>query len=498
LIQITRLLAKQLRSVIKKAIGHNLPSPVLTVRSGDDGLFVEAQGANHAVQYHDPHPQDPQPQDRDLMLIPLHVFADVQGAQVEPVFLTRPRPGVLAASWDDKGVCREMEYDELEPVPDAKPFPTLPAQLVENQPELIRALRDAYETTDVGNVRYALHGIQLRADGVITATDGRQLLRQSGFQFPVEGEALVQHTKFFSCKELPADQPVHVGRDDNYVVFQFGPWTHWVAIQKEGRFPNVDQIIPPTHSAKCTLQLAAPDAKFLLKNMHRMPNGTTHRELTLDLNGSVVLRAASVNTPRPVEMILRNSSKQGDDVRICTDRKFLARAAEMGFSDFYLPHDASPALAIDVSRTYLWMLLDHQEALKPSDNCLRIESPLGSYPFCSSPTTPQKVTPVNRIASPPGQKPGQKPEPSQPAAHPAAQLAAQQPLTTNEPVVRRRQQSGREQASGSLEQAISLRDQLRAAVTSSKELIRSLKTEKRSHKSWKIALGSLQQLQAVA
>jgi hypothetical protein len=223
--------------------------------------------------------------------------------------------------------------------------------------------------------------------------------------------------------------------------------------------------------------------------MHRMPNGTTHRELTLDLNGSVVLRAASVNTPRPVEMILRNSSKQGDDVRICTDRKFLARAAEMGFSDFYLPHDASPALATDVSRTYLWMLLDHQEALKPSDNCLRIESPLGSQPFRSSPTTPRKVTTVNRIASPSGQNPGSN--------QPAAQPVAQQP-TIRDPVARRRKRSGSGKTNGLLEQAFSLRDQLRAALTSNKELIRSLKTEKRSQKPLKSALDSLQQLQAVA
>ena len=482
MIQITRLLAKQLRSVFKKAIGQNVPSPMLTIRSGDDGLFVEAQGPNHAVQFHDPHPQD-----RDLMLIPLNVLEDVQGTKVEPVFLTRPRQGVLAASWDDKGVCREMEYDESEPVLDAKPFPTLPAQLVENEPELFRALRDAYETTDVGSVRYALNCIQLRADGAIAATDGRQLLRQSGFRFPGEAEVLVQHTRFFSCKELPGDQPVRVGSDDNHVVFQFGPWTHWIAVQKEGRFPNVDQIIPSTHYAKCTLQIAPQDSKFLIENMHRMPNGTTHRELTLDLNGSVVLRAASVNTPRPAEMILRNSRKQGDDVRICTDRTFLARAAQMGFSEFHLPNDASPALATDATRTYLWMLLDQKEAIKPNDNCLRIESPLSSHPFHSPPIT-RKVPPVNRIASsaaPPG--------PSEPSAQPATTQSA-----PGDQVVRRRKRSTSGKASNSLEQALSLRDQLRDALTSSKELIRSMKSEKRNQKSLKLALASLKQLQAVA
>jgi hypothetical protein len=38
LIQITRLLAKQLVSVMKKALNRSKPTPVLTVRSGDDGL----------------------------------------------------------------------------------------------------------------------------------------------------------------------------------------------------------------------------------------------------------------------------------------------------------------------------------------------------------------------------------------------------------------------------------------------------------------------------
>jgi hypothetical protein len=218
-------------------------------------------------------------------------------------------------------------------------------------------------------------------------------------------EVLLQQTKLFSCKELPTDQPVRVGQlqDDKgvtNVVFQFGPWTYWLGVQKEGRFPNVDQIIPPTHYAKCTLQLSPTDAKFLTDNMHRLPNGDTHRELTLDLNGHVVLRAASASTPRPAEIILRNSSKQGDDVRICTDRNFLARAAAMGFTEFFLPNDASPALAVDANRTYLWMLLDQKEAIKPNDNCLRIESPFATRSNTPPPTT-RKVPHVNRIASTP-------------------------------------------------------------------------------------------------
>jgi hypothetical protein len=310
LIQITRLLAKQLVSVVKKALNRSKPAPILTVRSGDDGQFIETQAPNYAVRYHDPRSQD-----RDQMLIPLTLLEDVQGTKPEQVFLTRPLNGILAASWDDKGVCREMEYDDQELVPDAQPFPQLPTRFTENPPELLAALRDAYETTDVGSVRYALNCIQLRADGVIGATDGRQLLKQSGFQFPFDSHVLVQNTKFFSCKELPNDEPVRIGMTETDVVVRFGPWTYWVGIQKEGRFPDVDMAIPPEHNAKCTLHLSPQDSRFLLDNMHRMPTGDTHRELTLDLNGSVILRASSASTPRPAEIILRTSTQSGDDVR---------------------------------------------------------------------------------------------------------------------------------------------------------------------------------------
>lgn len=42
---------------------------------------------------------------------------------------------------------------------------------------------------------------------------------------------------------------------------------------------------------------------------------------------------------------------------ICTERRFLARAAEMGFAEFHLPESASPTVARDATRTFLWMLL---------------------------------------------------------------------------------------------------------------------------------------------
>jgi len=481
LIQITRILAKQLRAIFKKTLNRHGPQTILTFRSGDDGLFVEANGTSQALQYH-----DPQAQDREHLLVPLNVLEDVQGAKAEPVFLNTRRAGVLGASWHDKGVFHDLEYDSPEPVADAKPFPAMPTQLAENPPTMLAALRDAYETTDIESNRYALGSIQVRgSEGVIAATDGRQLLKQTGFQFGFENELLLEHTKFFANKELPDDQPVRVGKsDDKTVVFQVGPWSYWIAVA-DGRFPDIDRIIPSTQYSKATLQLNAADAKFMVDNLHRMPNGVTNRELTLDLNGFVILRATSPTTPRPAEMILRNSRKQGDDVRICTDRKFLARAAEMGFSEIHLPDNTAPAVARDATRTFLWMLLDAKEAIKPTDDCLRIESPFDYGPRASS-TPSRKESPMNRIAPTPT-APLNQPDPVQPAA-----------LTAEQTIRRRKRTANGGKPASSIEQAISLREQLRTALTSSKELIRSLKTEKRGQKSLKLALDSLKQLQNVA
>jgi histone deacetylase complex regulatory component SIN3 len=157
----------------------------------------------------------------------------------------------------------------------------------------------------------------------------------------------------------------------------------------------------------------------------------------------------------------------------------------MGFTEFFLPNDASPALAVDANRTYLWMLLDQKEAIKPNDNCIRIESPFATRTNTPPPPT-RKVSHVNRTASTPSTTP------NQPTTAPATSVPAEQ-------VVRRRKRtSSNGKATGSLEQAISLRDQLRTALASSKELIRTIKTEKRGQKSLKLALASLKQLQNVA
>ena len=111
--------------------------------------------------------------------------------------------------------------------------------------DLLDALAEAAATTDEGSTRYALDCLQLKgATGEVVATDGRQILIQGGFRFPWDGDLLVRRTPLFAVRELPRDRPVEVGRTDAHVVLRAGPWTIWLAIRADARFPRIEHAIP--------------------------------------------------------------------------------------------------------------------------------------------------------------------------------------------------------------------------------------------------------------
>jgi hypothetical protein len=475
LIQITRLQAKTLRSVIKRSLPRQATQPVLSFRTSNEGLIVKCQGSNQAICFHDPEPQEP-----EQLWVPLNVLADVQGARLEPVFLNQRRAGVIGASWQDKGVFHDLEYDAPEPLPDSPAFPSAPAQWSDNPAVMLDALRNAYETTDTESKRYALGCIQIRgADGVIGATDGRQLLKQAGFSFGFSEEVLLEQSRFFSSKELPSGEVLRVGKTETHLVFAVGHWTYWLKIATEGRFPDIDRSIPSTNSAYSTLKLSPADAKFFIDNMHRLPSGDRHRELTVDLNGSVVLRATSVSALRPGEITLRNSVKQGDDLRVCTDRQFLARAASMGFTEIQFPNSTAPAVASDGSRTYVWMLLDPKDAVKPSEDSLHLESPL---------IGPDRDTALarRRAAAPTIREPGHSPTTAR-----TSELEVRSEQAT--PAIDSVKLSTGERATA-LSQLLVLRSQLLGIMSSVKTLIGTTKQDERNRKSRKAALTALHQL----
>jgi len=168
-------------------------------------------------------------------------------------------------------------------------------------------------------------------------------------------------------------------------------------------------------------------------------------------------------------LVLRNSTKNGADLRLASDRRFLVRAAKLGLRQFYLRAADQSILAQDETRRYVWMPLAANGCIAATPDCLRIESPVGDL----SRTSPSSIPHPTMTTQP---------------------TTTAEPITSTKPVRRQPRSTGK--PAGAIEQATVVRDQLRSLLTASKELIRTLKIESRSRKSLKLALDSLKQLQA--
>jgi hypothetical protein len=232
MISITRNLARQLHTVFRRSL--NLPtrgpgSPV-TFQTGSNGLCVRARTHDAAVEYHIPGSHND-----DEIVAPFELLNDCKGAKHDEVQLETTGGGQVIAGWTD-GIPQVMQYDP--PLQrDHKEFPVVPKEMAENPGSLMTALHHAMETADAEATRYATNYVQLDGNqGRIVATDGRHVLVQSGFTFPWNDQVLIPRRTAFGCKELSSNEPVLIGKSEDWATIQVGPWTFHLRIEKEGRY----------------------------------------------------------------------------------------------------------------------------------------------------------------------------------------------------------------------------------------------------------------------
>ena len=186
-----------------------------------DTLRIRGLSHNAAVEYQTAHQGDPVE-----ALVPLDLLAACEGSRPDPVQLDFTVADKVTASWTDKRVPVVLDFATSAPDDTLPPFPPLPETFASNEPELWTALREAAATTDQQPHRFALSCVQLcGTSGKIVATDGQQALVQSGFTFPWTEDLLVPASGVFGCRELPGDQPIQVGKTEDWVTFKTGPWT---------------------------------------------------------------------------------------------------------------------------------------------------------------------------------------------------------------------------------------------------------------------------------
>ena len=230
MIQLPRSLARQLRAVFRRSGPQSLRRcrPLVSFHAGDDGRRIRLNHVEAPAEFHEPG-QWP----IETLAIPLQALADFEGRSDAIVTLEQQGSSILAR-WDDSGVPREMEYDAQRPA-DLPTFPDVPQSTISNEPGFLKALADATQSAAQAAIRYAVNNLQLRGkSGEIVATDGLQLLVQSGFQFPWTEDVLIPASPVFGCREIPQDVSVAIGKTDTHVLLRAGPWSLFF-LDRQGR-----------------------------------------------------------------------------------------------------------------------------------------------------------------------------------------------------------------------------------------------------------------------
>ncbi len=466
MITISRRTISQLKTVLRLALRVTRGSgPPLVVQQGPDGLRLRAVSLDAGVEY-----TIPGEFPAEQIVLPWEFLSDCEGKSDEPVTIESSGQRTLV-KWRDGSVPQRVQY----PVPDLpeQKFPPEPEQWAENPARLLKALADACQTTDPESVRFALGSIQLQGEpGKIVATDGRQLLTQSGFQFDWAGDILVPANRLYGCRLLPDDQPVFVGRTESWFSLRVGSWTFHQRINTGARFPQVEDLVPRKASITARFEIPRADRVFLAQNLPKMPGESEYNwPVTVDLNGKVVLRSRQSGQAGVTELVLSRSTRTGEALRFHTNRRYLLRAAELGFEHVQLVSPKAPVLCQDEHRQYLWALLDPESVIDPTDETIRIESPVADKADLQRPATRRKtsqMTSAGKRAAAPCHSQGEHSGTAEEAA-----------------------------AARAIDQAVALRDALREAAANTAELIRQLRRDKSQARRPKHGLASRRQIEAV-
>ncbi len=376
MLSISRSVLQSFRTACRRAglrRSRRAVNPVVTLLGTELGYRLQVLSRELAIEY-----SAPASGSNIVIRLPLEALDACSGRGDEHVTFDVEVDGRVAIRWTDQGVPRRSEYSQ--PPEGKESFPTPPTTVTANDSTLWNALGDAVTCTDEQSSRYALGCLNLcGGTGRIEATDGRRALVQTGYHFGWEENVLVPGNKLLGCAEIDPGETIEIGRTEDWVALRVGHWLIQLRIQKEARFPNIEQVIPNPEFARSRLELSPCDADFLRTTLTRMPcDDAVHRPITLDLNGQVLVRSRELASTCPVEVDLRSSQLEGDPIMLNSDRRYLEHALRLGFRRIVFHAPNSPALAVDERRQFLWAVLDKGSAIPRHEHAQRIESPLAA------------------------------------------------------------------------------------------------------------------------
>jgi hypothetical protein len=337
----------------------------------------------------------PHPSEELRAVLPLDLLEDLDTRRSNETIQLRKVGNQIEAQWTKGGTPRSRLYSGLLPKPHA--FPAWPVKHCSNPDHLRAALDQVAKVAAKQSARSALDHICLSGKtGEVIGTDGRQLLLLGGFEFPWTGDVLIPALSVVSLKELSNAKAILIAEAEGHVLLRLGEWSFAFPIPRDTRFPNVAAAIPKIEGDATTWRLAEGAGPKLVATLDDLPGaGSDSQPVTVDLGQHVALRAVDEGQPRPTEVI-GGGTAQGKPLCCVMDRRYLARAIQLGFDTFAFPGPDRPIVCRDRERTMVWMPLPSSSAIPSHPNAIRIEIP-ALAPKRS--TTRVKATPKTKLES---------------------------------------------------------------------------------------------------
>jgi hypothetical protein len=369
MIVLVRAALRAFRSLLRRSVLAEAPRgpwpPVLAV-AGPDGLQLRAARGEVGLTLQLPNPSD----HVGRLAFPGTLLARLEGTSDAAVELTAATPNQGTARWEERGVPQVESFTPLDPDQVAPPLDQ-PPRLVPMPEGFLQALDEASRTAARKPARFAWQRVQLRGRaGEVIATDGRLLLIQSGFRFPFPEDLLVPALPVFGAKELARAAPIQLGRAGDRVVVRAGTWTFDLAVDRDGRFPDVQAVLP-RGKAPTELRVNDADAAYLVDVLPGLPGADEALSpVTLDLGDAVAVRAQTEE--QCIELRLERSRVIGPSLRLALDRKPFYRLLRLGFRAFAFHTADQPVVARNGSRLAVLVTLDVSSIVVPRPGAQRL------------------------------------------------------------------------------------------------------------------------------
>lgn len=186
---------------------------------------------------------------------------------------------------------------------------------------------------------------------------------------------LVPATDVFTASPIAKAETLHGGVSEQELVLKADDWIIRLWLNREGRFPQVEQVLNQFGPISNRVYVDQEDLKFFARHFKRIPGAKReYSPVTLDLNGHVDLTAAGDEHQGPLRMRLGRSVHLGEPVRCSVNRNYLHRAAKLGAKEWRRFEGREPLVCLGEQLTYIVQPIEGLSAPNDSDGFVTVDS----------------------------------------------------------------------------------------------------------------------------